>query len=88
MAVPIDIPTDNVEGFRFPTPSLAFVVWGLFDDSRFDWCEFSIHFFYSFLLTFLFVVFMNPDEHNSVGSAHTGVENPKSSFHSCFKRHL
>ena len=47
---------------------------------------FSIH-FYSFLFTFLFV-FMKPDEPNSVGSAHTGGENPKSSFHSCFKRHL
>lgn len=50
---------------------------------------FSLHtFFLLFLVYFFIFVFMKPIEHNSVGSAHTGAENTKSSFYSCFQMHL
>ena len=50
VAVPIYIPTNNVGGFPFSTPSPAFVICKLFNDGHYDQCEvvppcnFDLHF--------------------------------------------
>ena len=39
LAVPVHIHANSVEGFPFPTPSKAFIICRVFDDSHPDWCE-------------------------------------------------
>ena len=43
MAVSTYIATNRQECSRFSTPSLAFIVCGLFDYGQSDWCEMIIH---------------------------------------------
>ena len=43
VTAPIYIPTNSGGGFRFFTPSPAFIVRGLFNDGHSDWCGVTPH---------------------------------------------
>ena len=43
VAVPIYIPSNNLEGSFFSIPSPAFIVCGFFDDSHSGYCEMVSH---------------------------------------------
>ena len=55
MAVPIYIPINNVGGFPFLIPSLAFIVYRFFDDNHSDCCEVVSHCIFLKIFIYLFI---------------------------------